>query len=189
MSEKASFDGKRLRPSAYLGGVDCIDRDLEVKIVNIDPRHKFPRVRETGPVFELDIGQGEIRYMRINATTESTMVELFGPKARGWIGQTVSLYFEPEVYFGKKKVGGIRVRKGSAPAKAPEPMVSDEESLSVWENLAALIAKQDSLDGLQELATDIKMSVPKLTKEHAGSLRKLYGERMDALTDDPGKDW
>lgn len=49
--------------------------------------------------------------LSLNKTNARAMTRLFGTwKTSAWVGKKVTLYPEPNVYFGRDKVGGIRVR-------------------------------------------------------------------------------
>lgn len=46
----------------------------------------------------------------LNVENSRTLIEGFGDETDDWIGRTLEAYFEPNVTFGGKKVGGLRVR-------------------------------------------------------------------------------
>ena len=49
-----------------------------------------------------------------NATNINTCTALFGTdETDEWIGKRVTIYVDPNVMFGGKKVGGLRIKSGS----------------------------------------------------------------------------
>ena len=46
----------------------------------------------------------------LNVENARTLIDGFGDETDDWIGRTLEAYFEPNVTFGGKKVGGLRVR-------------------------------------------------------------------------------
>lgn len=84
--------------------------------------------------------RGKEKGMVLNATNENFLAESFGapepPTAEGataqFGGQRVQIYYDPDIMFGKKKVGGLRLRSAPAaaaarraPAPPPPPPVED----------------------------------------------------------------
>jgi len=56
----------------------------------------------------------------LNSTNGQILAQITGsPESDGWTGTKVVLYHDPNVSFGGKLVGGIRIR---APRKAPVPV-------------------------------------------------------------------
>ena len=46
----------------------------------------------------------------LNKENNRTLIEAFGDETDGWIGKTIEVFFAPNVMFGGKRVGGLRVR-------------------------------------------------------------------------------
>jgi hypothetical protein len=57
----------------------------------------------------------------LNATNKDVLRKLFGPETDEWIGKSVTLYSDPSVMFGGRRVGGIRVREMDPVAPKPKP--------------------------------------------------------------------
>jgi hypothetical protein len=45
-----------------------------------------------------------------NPTNVSMLIELFGDETNDWIGKKVTLYHDPNVFYGTERKGGLRVR-------------------------------------------------------------------------------
>lgn len=66
----------------------------------------------------------------LNNTNWMVLEDLYGEDSDKWIGKTIELYKEPNVMFGNKRVGGVRVRKpqngnGHAPEVSRQAMVDE----------------------------------------------------------------
>ncbi len=46
----------------------------------------------------------------LNKTNTGTLIDAFGDETDDWIGQEIEAYFDPDVTFGGKRVGGLRIR-------------------------------------------------------------------------------
>lgn len=53
--------------------------------------------------------EGDARYWRPAVTVLKMLVGAWGDDAREWVGRRATLYGDPDVMFGREKVGGIRV--------------------------------------------------------------------------------
>ena len=53
--------------------------------------------------------EGDSRVWRPAATVLKLMAAAWGDEAKDWIGRRAALYGDPDVMFGREKVGGIRV--------------------------------------------------------------------------------
>jgi len=42
--------------------------------------------------------------------TQQVIADMYGPYLENWVGKKITLYVDPDVMFGKKRTGGIRVR-------------------------------------------------------------------------------
>ena len=65
--------------------------------------------RKTIMVFE-----EETKPLILNNTNWTILEDLYGPESDDWLGKKIELYSDPNVMFGKKRTGGVRVRKPSA---------------------------------------------------------------------------
>lgn len=73
----------------------------------------------------------EAKGMALNVTTIRVLEQAFGDDTDQWVGNRVMVYVDPNVSFGGKVVGGLRLRtpkKGpkapAAPAPAPAPVAA-----------------------------------------------------------------
>lgn len=58
--------------------------------------------------------------------SQQAIASLYGPVIQDWIGKKVTLYVDPSVTMGRKKVGGIRV-ENKAPTEEPTEDKLDRE--------------------------------------------------------------
>lgn len=80
---------------------------------------------------------GELKPLILNATNIRRCVAAFGTQETDeWIGRSIIVYDDPEIEFGGKIVGGVRLRavpKKTAPKPKPkaEPVVDDDDESPV----------------------------------------------------------
>ena len=67
----------------------------------------------------LDSGQKLV----LNVTNNRTLIDAFGDETDDWIGQVIEVYFDPDVTFGGKRAGGLRIRI-PAPDEGPVKVAS-----------------------------------------------------------------
>jgi len=53
---------------------------------------------------------GDVKQMILNRTNAEFLVAAFGDDSDHWLGKTVEIYVDPNVMFGGKRIGGVRVR-------------------------------------------------------------------------------
>ena len=93
------------------------DRKVNVAMEGVDPDYRYTLIfDEVDKPLVLNTTNGQT----IAAMVEST-------KSKDWIGRKIVLYRDPNVSFGGKLVGGIRVR---APKNQPEPIDFDIQETS-----------------------------------------------------------
>jgi hypothetical protein len=77
---------------------------------------------ETKPVLYIDQANTAVDKARgiiVNGTNWDSIVEITDENdSDNWGGKLVEIYHEPNVMFGRKKVGGIRVREASTDSAA-----------------------------------------------------------------------
>ena len=59
--------------------------------------------------YDIELVEGEGRAWRPPLTVLRLLVAAWGDDAKVWVGRRVTLYRDPEISFGRDKVGGIRV--------------------------------------------------------------------------------
>lgn len=69
----------------------------------------------------------EAKGMALNITTIRVLEQAFGDDSDKWIGNRVKVYVDPNVSFGGKVVGGLRLRPPKAGPKEPTPPPTDSE--------------------------------------------------------------
>ena len=57
---------------------------------------------------------GDHKPMILNNANWMTVEDMYGDDSDSWVGHVVELYHEPNIMFGNKRVGGIRIRKPAA---------------------------------------------------------------------------
>lgn len=82
----------------FLGGITRIVTIVEVR--------KGTKEQQYDIVIE-----GDARYWRPAVTVLKQLVAAWGDDATEWVGRSAELYGDPEVTFGREKVGGIRVSR------------------------------------------------------------------------------
>ena len=82
----------------------------------------------------------------VNGTNWLTIEGMYGEDSDNWKGKPITLFNDPSVMFGKKRVGGVRVR---IPGEI-KPMVSKQTGdviTAFW-----VMVKEKSLDGKEIIA-------------------------------------
>jgi hypothetical protein len=57
----------------------------------------------------VNVGDDEPRVL-LNAANTKALIEAFSDETDTWVGNTFEAFFDPNVMFGTKKTGGMRVR-------------------------------------------------------------------------------
>lgn len=65
----------------------------------------------------------DVKPLILNKTNGETIAKLYGKHVEEWEGRQIMLYYDPNVYFGREKVGGVRV---DDPKKALPPPIPCE---------------------------------------------------------------
>lgn len=113
-------------PGNYLAKED-FDTPVVAKIVNVAIEEiQSDHGTENKPVVYIeDTKTGEVnsRGFILNGTNWDMIVETTGEEdSDDWTGHRIEIYHDPSIMFGRKKVGGIRVRQ------APEQVGTGEEA-------------------------------------------------------------
>lgn len=178
MGQKAFYQGKPLRPSLYVCGVDVMGGELTAKIESIDPRHSF--WGKTIAIAKCSTVDGP-KMLRIGAEIEDSLVELFGADVTKWPGNSITLYFAPEVRFKGRKVGGARIRTTNqtpTPARA-EP--DAKRSGVLTGKIMKAIDDAKSPEVLTRVSEWIKQQVVELTKTDITLIQRKYKTRQDQV--------
>ena len=98
-------------PSKYMSK-DDVKIPVIATIADVRPEVlKSDNGDESKPVMYFS---GDHKPMIINNANWMTVEDLYGDDSDAWAGHTVELYHEPNIMFGNKRVGGIRIRKPAA---------------------------------------------------------------------------
>jgi hypothetical protein len=117
--------------SKYLGATDVGARKIRTTIAKV--RKADLRINDGTKRVKFVLHFPDIdKPMVLNATNKNELVRKLGKNPANWIGAFVGIYVDPEVEFGGKTVGGLRLRvlgpatgKPEVPAGLPEPPPHD----------------------------------------------------------------
>ncbi len=148
--------------------------DVETpKTLTIKDADKVEVTEPTGEkkrVAVLVFAEPDSKYIRLTTTIFDTLAEMFGgTKTTDWIGKKVELYRDPNVMFGSKKVGGVRVRA------ANQTTYNLETLKAIREDCRAAGVKLESLNNAD-------IDTPDKLREQIGRHRHMLEK---ALTDIP----
>lgn len=154
--------------SNYVGQAD-LDHPVIVKIadaqieqINGDDGKEEKAVLH----FERD----KIKPLILNSGNWATIEAAYGEDSDNWIGKEIEVYVDPNVMYGKKKVGGVRVRIPSgagspaapapskaAPAAAASLSFGPQWADAVTKKVADLVAKEPdcTMDALRAHLADV----------------------------------
>ncbi len=94
-------------PSKYLSKED-VPQPIAVTIARIyQAEIEADEGAKTKVVAEFN---GIEKNMIVNATNWDTLEAAYGPESDNWTGKGAELYVDPNISFGGKKVGGLRLR-------------------------------------------------------------------------------
>lgn len=106
-----------LRTSPWLASEDLVglgDVPAEIEDVLLYDEVAFDKGRKEKNVPALKFrGKAKQLVLRTSANRRA-LVRMFGANTQAWRGQTIYLYHDPEVRFGGRAVGGIRIKEVSA---------------------------------------------------------------------------
>ena len=104
-------------PSTYLGQAD-IEDDLVLTIAGIEMRElRNPSGgMDEKPV--VDFKETNKQFV-LNSTNWDVIEELYGENSDRWVGKAITLFVDPAVSFGNKRVGGVRIRPNKPPSLDP----------------------------------------------------------------------
>jgi len=106
-----------LRTSPWLASEDLVglgDVPAEIEDVLLYDEVAFDKGRKEKNVPALKFrGKAKQLVLRTSANRRA-LVRMFGANTQAWRGQTIFLYHDPEVRFGGRAVGGIRIKETQA---------------------------------------------------------------------------
>jgi len=123
--------------SQFLGVVDVGDKKIRSDVQRV--KKQDVKDRDTGKlkkkliVFFKNIDKGLI----LNVVNKNVLVDAFGKAPAGWRNATVGIYVDPNVTFGGKKTGGVRLRAllppaAAKPASQPAQATKPQAATSEW---------------------------------------------------------
>jgi hypothetical protein len=103
-----------LRTSPWLASEDLVglgDVPAEIEDVLLYDEVAFDKGRKERNVPALKFrGKAKQLVLRTSANRRS-LVRMFGANTQAWRGKTIYIYHDPEVRFGGRAVGGIRIKE------------------------------------------------------------------------------
>jgi hypothetical protein len=107
--------------SRFLGVADIGDKKVRTKILRV--RKEEVKDRDTGRMKKklLIFFDGIDKPLVLNVTNKNILVDALGKAPAGWINTSVGILVDPNVGFGGKKTGGVRLRVLLPPAAAAKP--------------------------------------------------------------------
>ena len=107
-------------PSNYLGKEDfpkpCLAQIAHVEMEDIKSERgveRKPVLHIMGPSYDVDVARGVI----LNGTNWDALEEITGESDSDvWKGVQIVIYVDPNVMFGAKRIGGVRIRAPRATA-------------------------------------------------------------------------
>lgn len=149
----------------------CAQADLETPVVVTIKHAEIETIKSDDGnedkavlYFERD----RLKPMILNSGNWQTIEDAYGVDTDDWIGKSIEVYVDPNVMFGKKKVGGVRVRlpspspTSSAPAKDPGangPTFGPAWATQLEAKVAALAASEPGSD-LESLRSHVRAMYP-----------------------------
>lgn len=148
--------------------------------------------------------EGDSRVWRPAVTVLKLLVQAWGDEAKTWVGRRVTLYGDPDVTFGREKVGGIRVSHMSdlpggkpmtanltvtrgkrqtftvQPLAAPEPLSADTLAALAAEFERVGVPEDKRLAGANHYANTNAVALDGLTEEQARIVLDVLASREDA---------
>ena len=152
----------------FLGGVTRIVTVVEVKAGTKEQQYDI-------------VLEGDQRVWRPAVTVLKLLVEAWGDDATEWVGRRAMLYGDPEIMFGRDKVGGIRVSHLSHIAR---PVVA---SLTETRGKRRMHTVQPLTDELQvnSLRAEWKNASPERRKVIEADVAALTGQAAPVAQETP----
>ena len=124
-------------PSEFFSKDDVIDGPVIRTIADVRSEPiKSDHGEDEKPV--MSFREPGTKKLILNNTNWVAIEDIYGEDSDDWRGQPVELYHEPNVWFGKDKVGGVRIRPvGNATTQSGQA----ESGPLLWADAVALAAK------------------------------------------------
>ncbi len=101
---------KDLKNSRFVTGADC-DPPIKVTISHVEQMNVAPADQKPEPRWVVHFKEPDVKPLVLNTTNGQMISKITGSdESDGWTGAEIVLYFDPNVSFGGKLVGGIRIR-------------------------------------------------------------------------------
>jgi len=103
------MDSSTFTAGNYLGGDDLTDKEKDGVELVIDGC-TAEEMRQGKDKLCLTFTDLARKPMLLNKTNSKRLQKMFGKETDGWIGETIAIWFDPEVEYMGEIVGGLRVR-------------------------------------------------------------------------------
>jgi hypothetical protein len=124
------MDMNKAFPGEYLKGHDV--EDQPVKIISAiyyegisDTVHMKKAGDDVKPILHF---QDETQLV-LNQVNTQTLTAVLGVDSQKWDGKKIKLYFDPNVMFGGKRTGGIRIKMPKLPEATPQPPADFDDDI------------------------------------------------------------
>lgn len=119
MKASAMLESKYLKQEDIEGEIAVTVQSL--KKVNVAREDEDPEYKWTVKFHELE------KPMVLNSTNVKRLAKALGDDTDDWTGNAVTLYVDPDIEYGGKVVGGLRIRALKAAKVAPSKRVDDDD--------------------------------------------------------------
>ena len=117
--------------SKYLGTGD-VDGDLTVRISDVCMCDLQSQEGGTKSKPVIYFGHAD-KPLVLNRTNWDSIESLYGPNTDGWIGKQITLFVDPDIRYGDRQTGGIRIRP-EKPHQSLQEALADGESSGISED-------------------------------------------------------
>lgn len=101
----------------------------DIEQVNVAPQGQPDEMKWTMTFPELD------KPLVLNSTNMHVIGSIYGDDTDGWLGQKIVLYSDPNVSFGGKLVGGLRLRAPKNQKAAPPPPAKGQRPAGKFDDM------------------------------------------------------
>jgi hypothetical protein len=94
-------------------GVELVIKAVSQEVVGDEQSEKYA----------LHFRDKNYKPLLLNKTNIRVLVDLYGGESEAWLGQPIVVYSDPNISYGGKRIGGVRLRpvRAAAPARPARP--------------------------------------------------------------------
>lgn len=105
----SEYDDSRFINYSTLAGMDPITLTIK-EVIGLKPDFKFENGRTLGKKTLVLKFEKTPKAMKLNSTNRRILQKILGNKCADWPGNKITIYGDPDVMFGGKRVGGVVVK-------------------------------------------------------------------------------